>query len=188
MSSRQLLHAANSRDDAELKVQRSHGFQRLDHSDGAVVQRWITPDQEPGILPWTQFCKHHVVISVSSGLVPVANRVVVPQRRCNVLRSVTFRVLNLDNAIGPVRDVATTYLGAQRHQVVLGSTLVRHEEHIDLVEGLDRLHGDLLWVACTHSDDVDLSHLAPFLRWEPTATKTIRSTRTQHAAGAPSDE
>src|SRR5262249_28849019 len=56
-------------------------------------------------------------------------------------------------------DVALADVLAQVDQILFLTALVHHEEDIDLVERIDRLHRDVIGIAGTDTDDENLSHL-----------------------------
>ena len=73
--------------------------------------------------------------------------------------SIAFRVADLDGPIRLVLDVAVADFLAEAGQVLFLTALVHHEEDIDLIERIDRLHRDVIGIAGADADDENLSHL-----------------------------
>ncbi len=59
------------------------------------------------------------------------------------------------------RDVAAADFLAQRDQLGLGRTLVHQEDHVDPVQRVDRLEGEVLGIAGADADDQHALHARP---------------------------
>ena len=81
---------------------------------------------------------------------PIRNRAPVVGVGC------PLRVGQLDEAVARLTDEAAADLAPQRHQVALLLALVHREEHLGVVERLDRLHGHVVGIAGADADDVNV--------------------------------
>jgi hypothetical protein len=73
--------------------------------------------------------------------------------------SIALRVPDLDGPVRIILDVALAYLFSKAHQVLFLAPLVHHEEYVDLIERIDRLHRHVFGIARPNADDKNLSHL-----------------------------
>src|SRR5487761_1622698 len=150
---RQRLDAADPRDDLVLQLHRAHGDHLLDDGERAVVQRGIAPDQEGAALPVTELVPDERRVDLGPLAAPLLDGCAVRGRR-----AVPLGVWHLHHPVGPVLHVPLANLLPCQHQVLLDGALVDHEEHVGLVECLDRLHGDLLGVTRADPDDEQPFH------------------------------
>ena len=68
-------------------------------------------------------------------------------------------VPDLDGPVRLILDVALADFLAKADQILFLRSLVHHEEDVDLIERIDCLHGDVVGIAGTNTDDENLSHL-----------------------------
>src|SRR5262249_53196740 len=73
--------------------------------------------------------------------------------------SIALWIVDFDHPVRFALDVALADFPAQADQILFLTSLVHHEEDVDLVERIDRLHRDVVGIAGTDADDKDLSHL-----------------------------
>src|SRR5229473_2632420 len=152
MFRRQHLHAADPGD--HLDVQREPlGAHALDDPQRAVVDRRIAPHQNASDFVFLKLALEAVTIDIGEATMPFvdAGEIVAGAR--------ALRDVDVDGAVIRMFDEALADRGAQIAQGGLLGPLVGNEEHIDLVERLDRLDGHVIGISDADADDEYLAHL-----------------------------
>src|SRR5450631_865408 len=153
MLRRQHLHAADAGD--HLDVQREPvGAHPLDDPQRAVVDRRIAPYQNASDFVFLKLVLEAATIDIGEAAVPFvdAGEIVAGGR--------PRRDVDPDAAVVRIFDEALADRGSQITQRGLLGPLVGNEEHIDLVERLDRLDGHVIGIADADADDEYLAHLS----------------------------
>src|SRR5216683_1201508 len=153
MFRRQHLHAADPGD--HLDVQREPlGAHALDDPQRAVVDRGIAPYQNASDFVFLKLALEAVTIDIGEATMPFvdAGEIVAGAR--------ALRDVDVDGAVIRMFDEALADRGAQIAQGGLLGPLVGNEEHVDLVERLDRLDGHVIGIADADADDEYLAHLS----------------------------
>ncbi|MNJ72799.1 hypothetical protein D3C77_695070 [compost metagenome] len=76
--------------------------------------------------------------------------------------AITLRIFDLHQAVVGVLDVALKDVLAQLQQFVLGGAFVEDEEHLDTIECINGLKGDLARIARPDANQQQLFHHSSF--------------------------
>src|SRR5262249_33136563 len=155
---------------------RTRAQPRLQNAERAVVQRGVAPPQKPPALALAELLHDEPLVDPGTCRPPVADGGGVGGAARG---PVALRVARLDHAVRPLRNVCLENVPAQLDQVRLHLALVEDEEHVGGLERLDRLESQLVGVARSDADDMNLSH-APSL---PYALGTPRTPLSQPGLG-----
>src|SRR5262245_24830696 len=154
MSGGQRLDAADSRNDLVFKCHGSSGNDPIDDPQRAIVETRIAPHEKGAALLLAEFLANQPLIYGGPLLVPCFNSRLIRRRG-----SIALWIVDFDHPVRLALDVALADVLAQADQILFLTSLIHHEEDIDLVERIDRLHRDVVGIAGTDADDKDLSHL-----------------------------
>src|SRR5262245_44444612 len=154
----QRLHAADAGDHFIRERDDPSGEDLIDDPQRAVVERGVAPDEKGAAFVVAELVTDQSLVYAGSPLVPGLHRRLVCRGA-----SVALGIPGLDGPVRPVLDVAFADVLAQAKEVLLLAPLVHHEEHVDFVERIDRLHGDVVGIAGANADDEDFSHALTIL-------------------------
>jgi len=154
---RQRLHAGDAWNHVIFERDVAFGFNRLDDPQGAVIERWIAPNQERTAFSLAKFLHQQLFVALLDPRMPVPDA----QFIVGIVHGARWR-LETDETISPVPDVLLAYLPPKARKLLLLRSLVRNEEHVHPIERIDRLNGHVFRVSGTDADDENFSHRVAF--------------------------
>jgi len=144
----QRLDAGDAGNHLELESTAARSQDRLQDAYGAVIQRRVAPHQETAALVGRQFLVDQALEGLLLDQVQRIDAGLVVH-----LAALALRALGLDKAVVRIGDVAFAEFAAQVNQLVLVLALVHDEKHIDPVQRLHGLQGNVVGVAGADADD-----------------------------------
>jgi len=149
---RQSLYRADPRDHLVLECQPLES-DLLDYPQRAVVERRIAPDKKGATFSFRELLHEEAFIVRFRPGVPFIDAGAVVGTGISSLRG-----FNVDRPITCILDEALADVLSELPQGGLLRTLVGDKEHVDLVQGINRLNGDIIRISGADADDQDLAH------------------------------
>src|SRR5579862_2643326 len=150
---RQRLDAADAGDHFVFECNTTPGLNPVDDPQGAVIERGVAPDEKRAAFAVAKFLRQKRLVDPLNARMPVLNTPLVIGRIPG-----TLRCLEIDKAIVSVFDESLAYFQPKALKVLLFQSLARDEEHVCLIERVDRLNGYVVRVSSADAYDENFSH------------------------------
>jgi hypothetical protein len=145
---RQRLDAADAGDDFIFKCKGTLGLNLPNDPQGAVIERWVSPDQERTAFSLAKLLNEQLLVVLLNPRMPVLNIHFVVGWVLGSLRR-----LETSETIIPIFDISLAYFQPEPLKGLFLHTLVRDEEYVHLIERVNRLYGHIVGISGTDADD-----------------------------------